>query len=343
MVMARSLKNAVISLLLAGARTSKKLPRWLLALLAGAAIAVSPAAKAETVTVGLVGAVSSTHWPVYIGLTKGYFAAEDLKLDLVFIQSSAALVQQLTAGSLDLALSTGLADPLRAIDKGASIAIVRIEMQAPPYALMAKPAIKNWADLKGKTISIGGPKDITRIYLERMAVPNGVKPGDYDTVFAGATSARFSALNAGAVDAAILLPPFNFYAESAGFTNLGLTIDYARELPFAGAVVGRAWASSHKATLAKVLAVHTKSMAWFSDPRNRDEAIKIMVEPSKLKAEDVAKSYDFLHRHEFFENTGKVSRTKMAAMLKALKELGDIDGTTDVERFVLPGVTELTD
>ena len=191
----------------------RSLGHALRALLAGAAIAVAPAAKAETVTVGMVGAVSSTHWPVYIGLTKGYFAAEDLKLDLVFIQSSAALVQQLTAGSLDLALSTGLADPIRAIDKGSAIAIVRIEMQAPPYALLAKPAIKHWSDLKGKTISIGGPKDITRIYLERMAGPNGVKPGDYDTVFAGATSARFSALQAGGVDAALLLPPFNFYAD----------------------------------------------------------------------------------------------------------------------------------
>ena len=94
------------------------------------------------------------------------------------------------------ALSTGLVDPIRAIDKGAPMAIVRLEMQAPPYALLAKPAIKSWSDLKGKTISIGGPKDITRIYLERMAGPNGVKPGEFDTVFAGATSARFSALQA---------------------------------------------------------------------------------------------------------------------------------------------------
>ena len=321
-----------------------RLPRTALAaLLAAVAAATSLVARAETVTIGMVGAVSSTHWPIYIGLTKGYYAAQDLKPDLVFIQSSAALVQQLTAGSLDLALSTGLADPIRAIDKGSSIAIVRIEMQAPPYALLAKPAIKRWSDLKGKTISIGGPKDITRIYLERMAVPNGVKPGDYDTVFAGATSARFSALQSGAVDAAILLPPFNFYAESAGFTNLGLTIDYARELPFAGAVVGRAWAAAHKTTLAKVLTVHNQSMAWFSDPQNRAEAIRIMVEASKLKEEDVAKSYDFLHRNQFFDTTGRVSKAKMGALLGALKSLGDIDGSTDVERFVLPGVTQLMD
>jgi NitT/TauT family transport system substrate-binding protein len=313
------------------------------ALLAGAAIVASPMAKAETVTMGLVGAVSSTHWPIYIGLTKGYYAAEDLKPDLVFIQSSAALVQQLTGGSLDLALSTGLADPIRAIDKGSPIAIVRVEIQAPPYALLAKPAIKTWADLKGKTISIGGPKDITRIYLERMAGPNGLKPGDYDTVFAGATTARFSALQSGAVDAAILLPPFNFYAESAGFTNLGLTINYAPELPFAGAVVGRAWAASHATTLAKVLSVHNKSMAWFADPQNRAEAIKIMVEASKLKQEVVAQSYDFLHDKSFFETTGRVSKAKMGELLKALKSLGDVEGSTDVERFVLPGVTQLTD
>jgi ABC-type nitrate/sulfonate/bicarbonate transport system substrate-binding protein len=313
------------------------------ALLAGAAVLTAPLAKAETVTVGLVGAVSSTHWPIYIGLTKGYYAAEDLTPDLVFIQSSAALVQQLTAGSLDLALSTGLADPIRAIDKGSPIAIVRIEMQAPPYALLAKPAIKTWPDLKGKTISIGGPKDITRIYLERMAGPNGVKPGDYDTVFAGATSARFSALQSGAVDAAILLPPFNFYAESAGFTNLGLTIDYAPELPFAGAVVGRAWAASHGKTLAKVLSVHNKSLAWFANPQNRVEAIKIMVDASKLNEADVAKSYDFLRKNQFFETSGRVSKAKMGALLQALKGLGDVEGSTELERFVLPGVTELKD
>jgi NitT/TauT family transport system substrate-binding protein len=324
-------------------RTARR-PTWGLAsLVVVAAILLGPIAKAETITVGLVGAASSTHWPIYIGLKKGYFAAADLQLDMVFVQSSAAMVQQLTAGSLNVALSTGLADPLRAIDKGSPIAIVRIEMQAPPYAILAKPAIKRMADLKGKVISIGGVKDITRIYLERMLGPNGVKPGEYDTVYAGATAARFSALQAGAVDAAILLPPFNFYAESAGFTNLGLTIDYAKELPFAGSVVNRSWATAHKAALDRLLSVLNQSIAWFSDSANRAEAIKIMVEASRLSEADITKTYDFIHGRDFFENTGKVSRAKMNAMLAALKELGDIEGSIALDRFMLPGVTQMTD
>ena len=73
------------------------------------------------------------------------------------------------------------------------------------------------------------------------------------------------------------------------------------------------------------------------------EAIAIMVEASKLKQEDVAKSYDFLHKNAFFETTGKVSRAKMGALLAALKGLGDIEGSTNLERFVLPGVTQLSD
>ena len=77
-------------------------------------------------------------------------------------------------------------------------------MQAPPYALLAKSSIKSLKDLKGKVISVGGPKDITRIYVDRMLAPQGLKTGDYDYVYAGATTARAQALLSGAVDAAIL-------------------------------------------------------------------------------------------------------------------------------------------
>ena len=131
----------------------------------------------------------------------------------IYVQSSANLVQQLAAGSLDIAMSTGLVDPIRAIEQGAPLAIVRFEVQAPPYALLAEATIKSLKELKGKMISLGGPKDITKIIVERMLAPHGVKPGEFDMVFAGATSARASALQAGAVDAAILLPPFNFHAD----------------------------------------------------------------------------------------------------------------------------------
>src|SRR5712691_7735721 len=111
------------------------------------ALVSAPARAADTVIVGTVGSASANLWPVFIGINKGFFAANDIKIDLVFVQSSAAVIQQLTAGSLDVTISTGLVDPIRAIEKGAPLAIVRFESQSPPYALLAKPAIKSLRDL----------------------------------------------------------------------------------------------------------------------------------------------------------------------------------------------------
>src|SRR5262245_5168325 len=141
--------------------------------LLAAALAFSTAALAvDTVSIGLVGSTGPTHWPIHIGLKKGYYAAENLKPDLVFIQSSGAVLQQVAAGSLDTVLSAGLTDPINAIDKGAPISIVRLEMQLAPYAINAKSQHKKFEDLKGKIVMVDGPKGITKMYLERMMVVN---------------------------------------------------------------------------------------------------------------------------------------------------------------------------
>jgi NitT/TauT family transport system substrate-binding protein len=317
---------------------------WAAALsIALAGLSTAPAFAAEQITLGNVGQASANLWPVLIGLDQGFYTAEDLKVDVVYVQSSAALVQQVTAGSLPVSVSTGLADPLRAVGMGAPISIVRLEVQMPPYDLVAKPNIASLADLKGKLISLGGPKDITRIYVERMLAPSGVKPGDFDMVFAGATAARASALAAGAVDAAILLPAFNFQAIAKGFKSLGLTADYVKDLPFSGMAVNNAWASANKPTLEKLLRVENKSIAWFNDPKNHADAVRILKVASGLSEDDVEKAYAFFRNGNFFEPTGKVSRTKLNDLAKAMESLGDLPGDLDVNKAVLPGITQMSD
>jgi ABC-type nitrate/sulfonate/bicarbonate transport system substrate-binding protein len=306
------------------------------------ALISTPALGAETVILGSVGSSSANGWPSYVAIEKGFFAAEDIKPDAVFAQSNAAVIQQLAAGSINISTNSGLVDPIRAIEKGAPLAIIRIEVQKPPYTLLAKASIKSMKDLKGKMLSVGGAKDITRIFVERMLEPNGVKPGEFDMTFAGATSARFAALQAGAVDAAILTPPFNFHAQSAGFTNLGNTVDYV-DMPFAGITVNTNWAAANKRTAEKIIAIYNKSMAWLYDPKNRDEAVKILMKVSSLKKEEVERSYDFLIGGKYFEPTGKVSKARLGTLVEALKSLGDLPKEFKVERLLLAGVTQIVD
>lgn len=301
-----------------------------------------PAMAAETVTLLSVGSSSANFWPTSVAVEKGFFKEADLQPDIVFAQSNAAVIQQVAAGSAHFSTNSGLVDPIRAIEKGAPLALIRLEVHAPPYSLLAKPTIKSIGELKGKLISVGGPKDITRIFVEQMLKPNGVKPGEFDMTFAGATSARFSALQAGAVDAAILTPPFNFHAQSAGFNRLGDTVQYV-DMPFAGISVNTNWAASNKATVLKVIEVYNKSMAWLYDPANRDEAVQLLMKVSKIKQSDVELAYDFLIKGKYLEATGKVSRSKLGKLVDALKELGDIPQDFSVDRLFLPGVTQIAD
>ena len=317
----------------------------LLGVVMGASLALAPccAIAADLISVGSVDATSANLWPLHIAAKNGYFDAANLKIDLVFSQSNASVIQQLAAGSYSVAPSAGMVDPIRAIDKGAPVALVRIVIQAPPYALLARHEIKKIEDLKGKIISIGGAKDITRIFTERMLEPHGLKSGDYDYVFAGATSARFSALNSGAVDAALLTVPFNFYAESAGFTNLGFTFDYLPDMPFAGMAVNRTWAEANSDALKRFLAAYTKAVVWFDDPDNREAAVQIQMDTSKIARDDVEKAYVFLHDKNLFEPTGAVSKHKVSNVIDALRNLGDLPADFTVDRVILPGVTQVSE
>ena len=307
-----------------------------------ATLAAPGARAAETILVGSVGSASANLWPVTVGINKGFFAADGIQVDLVFVQANAGVIQQLAVDAVNVSVGSGLVDPIRAIEKGAPLAIARIEMQRPPYALLAKPAIKRIADLKGKTVSVGGPKDITRIFFERMLAPSRVDPKDVDLIYAGATSARLQALQSGAADAAILTAPYNFHAEAAGFTNLGLASDVV-DMPFSCLSTNRNWAQSHQDTLAKFLAGYTKSIAWLTDPANHKEAVDMMVSVSKLKPDDIEKSYVFLIRSGFLEPTGTISKAKLRKVVDALQELGDIPADFAVDRLFLPGLTKIAD
>ncbi|HZT51681.1 MAG TPA: ABC transporter substrate-binding protein [Stellaceae bacterium] len=317
---------------------SKQIGKWLLAA-ALCLLAALPARAEESVAYGSVGGPSAALWPLLIAQTKGLFTASGVKVEVIYAPSSAAVQQQLAAGSMQMG-DGGLNDPIRAIYEGAPIALVRLEGQVPPYALNGKPQIKSIKELRGKTIMIGGAKDITLTYLKAMLEPNGLKDGDYDLTYAGSTIARFSALQSGAVDAAMLFPPFNFHAAAAGFSDLGLVYEYMK-LPFLGMVANRPWALQHKQALAEFLDAYGKAVAWYEDPKNRAEAAKILVDASHQTQADTEQSYDFYRKIGFFEPKGEISRKKIQGVIDTLKS--EFTRPFSVDQMFLPGDPHVVD
>ena len=139
------------------------------------------------------------------------------------------------------------------------------------------------------------------------------------------------------------LPPSNFQVQNQGYNDLGLAMKYAPELAFSGTVVNKAWAARSADALKRVLAAQNKSIEYLYDAKNRADVVRILVKVSGQKMDDVEKSYDFFNNNNFFDRTGKISRPKMNALIDALVGLGDVKTPGNIERFLLPGVAQLTD
>lgn len=314
------------------------------ALILAVLLLAAPWARAEKIEAGAVGGPTATMWLFYVGFDEGFFEKHDIDLDIVFAPSASGILQQLAAGSLDIVATTGVAEPIHAIDKGANnIAIARIIGANSPYAVEAKPSIASIKDLKGKTIVLGGRVDITAIYWDRMATANGLKPGDVDITVIGATAGRFAALKSGTVDATMVLPPFNFLAEAAGFKNLGLVIDYVKDYPFTGLEVSKPWASAHMDAAKGLLAALDESAAWFYAPENRDALIAMGVKNFNITAAEAVQSLDFLRQIRYFASTSSVSRKGLESLIAVMRASGDVSNPITADDLAMPGLTELSE
>ncbi|HEX4192688.1 MAG TPA: ABC transporter substrate-binding protein [Stellaceae bacterium] len=301
---------------------------------------LAPAAHAaEKVTVGIVGGYNAFVWPASIAEARQLYAKYGVAPDVIFMPSSPGMLQQLAAGSIDIAASAGLVDPVRLVARKAGVAIARVSLRVSPYVLVGKEEFATIGDLKGKNVGIGSRNDMTFVLIVNMLAPFKLKPDDVDMLYSGATTARYAALKAGAYDATLLAPPLSFIAIGEGFKNLGIAGDYNKDLPFTGSIVNRAWAAAHPDAAKGFFAAEDEATDWFYDTLNREEAIKILVEASKSNAEDAARSYDFLRSGNYFDKTHKLSRRGVAALVTALHELGDQDVETSAEDAVIPGLT----
>jgi NitT/TauT family transport system substrate-binding protein len=311
--------------------------------IAGVMLAAPFARAADKVTTGMVGGPTGTMWLYYVGIDKGFFAKHGIELDFIFAPSAPGILQQLTAGSLDIVGTTGVVEPIHAVDKGAPVAIARIIGQNAPYGMEAKASVGSIKDLKGKTIALGGLVDITKIYWDIMAAQNGLKPGDVDIIVIGATGGRFAALKAGSVDASMLMTPFNFQAEASGFKNIGLVYDYVKDFPFTGLEVARSWGGTHAELIHRLLDALDESAAWFYEPGNRDALIAMGVKNFNIAENEATMSLDYLRKVQFFAPSSKVSKKALEKLIDVMRQSGDVSSPITADSLILPGVTELAE
>ncbi len=296
---------------------------------AGALGASSPAPSAppapESITYGYT-TVTANYWGIFIAQARGYFEQQGIVMDDSSTGSAANAALALVSGSIDMVAANP--DPIvRSIASGSDIAVVGTTFNPSIYELFGAHPDTTVASLRGQTLSVGGPKDVSAYLLRQMLGPNGLRPGDYDLIYAGSTPDRLRHLETGAVAATLLTQPFDFVARREGYPLLLDSSQYVKNLPSTAIAVTRGWladAANH-ARLVRWMAAAYRGSQDLCDPAQKDAVVQILADKAHLSADDARQTYDLLIEEKHSAKCDlRIQPDELQAVIDYIAGMGDL-------------------
>jgi len=164
--------------------------------------------------------VSANMAPLWITHERGFFRKYGLDVQLVFIESGSTTVQSLISKEVAFAQMAG-AGVLQSRLRGSDVVLIAGFLNTMDYQLMVDKGITRPDQLKGKTMAVsrfGSSSDFaTRYALDKFGL---VPDRDVTILEIGSQPARFAALEAGKIQAAMVAIPLTRRAKALGFHAL---------------------------------------------------------------------------------------------------------------------------
>jgi ABC-type nitrate/sulfonate/bicarbonate transport system substrate-binding protein len=271
-------------------------------------------ARAEDTKLTVIVFPGVQNLPMFAAQAKGLYAKRGLSVDIKFTPNSDELRNGLAEGRYQIAHSA-IDNAFALKDKANADVAVVLGGDNSFNHLMVQPEIKSLADIKGKTVAVDAVNTAYAFQLYEMLKQKGLNKGDYEVKPVGGTGARLEAMTKDkAMAAAMLNPPFSTRGEKAGLKDMGTAASALGAYQGTSAFVLRAWGAANADTLVKYLQAYVEGWRWCFDPKNKAEAVALLVERLKLP-EDVA-TLAFDSTKADFDREGMINMEGVKNVLK---------------------------
>jgi len=215
--------------------------------------------------------------PFHVAYHKGFYREQGIDLETVFM-STQAVNAAFVRGDIDY--SAAVNGIIQTVVRGAPAKILACAVDRPLQSLVGRKEIRRPQDLKGKKIGGSTPGGTATLMADLALKHLHLEPGrDVDVL--PLRGNRLTALESGAVDAALLGVPENIIAMDRGY----------HEILFIGDIVNfpqNGFGASVKKIQESPDEVHgmvkgtLRGLMFSMDPRNREEVINIIMKQWKL-------------------------------------------------------------
>ena len=187
--------------------------------------------------------------PLFAAVKWKTFEENDLLAEIIQARSQVANAA-LASGEIGYFAGVGPAS-VSATLRGLQSRAVWFASDEIVYLLLARPEFANIRDLRNKKIGLTGLGGTSHVALQIAMESMGENPKNF--IYLSITAAQtMAALETGVIDAALLSPPYDFYAKKKGFREVLNAGSYAR-MPFGGLTVMIATMRSRSDELKKVI------------------------------------------------------------------------------------------
>jgi ABC-type nitrate/sulfonate/bicarbonate transport system substrate-binding protein len=286
--------------------------------LVAAACLIQQPAHADGIPVHVINFPGVQDLPFFVATEKGFFAKHGLDVIVTVTGSSTELREGLAAGKFDIAHTAS------------DNAVAMVELQHADTAivmggdnsfnhLFVSPEIKNYQDLRGKTLVVDAPNTAFALVAYQMLADHGVKRSEYKISLEGGTPVKRLAAMADTkiAQAGMLNLPYSVLAPGKGLRDLGTLTSAIGPYQGTTGFVMRPWAKAHRDTLVRYIASYIQAVRWIKNPAHKAEAVAMLVAHLKLSPEIAGQCYDIVANPKTgFAKDAKLDRAGFRNVLK---------------------------
>ena len=249
------------------------IPLWLIiGLVSLVAPPTAAAQEKKLLRVVFVSLSWNSEIPVRVALARGFFKAQGLQIEPIFIRGGPAAMAGLISGDVDFASIGGAQAVIRSKARGLDVSIIGSISNQTNYVLLGNKQTRTVESLKGKIIGITGAGAFSEFAVKTFLNKHNVDPTkDVILRAVGNTTMRAAALEKGLVAAAPFSPEDAVRLMKSGYpliSNFAESLDIPQSIVVTrGEVVEKYPETSKRFLKALILGIHlTKT--------NKKEAIK---------------------------------------------------------------------
>jgi len=258
----------------------------------------------------------------YSGLDYGIFEKYGLKCEHVYIRGQSPALAALANDQVQF--NYGAADgSLPGLAAGVEAKFVASPLVKLPYVMIARKEIRRPEDLKGKSIGVTRPGDLSA-RLSRQVVRKFGLTTDEVTIhpIGGSQTERYQAMVGNVVQAILVTPPLDIRAKSDGFNIIYRLIDLEIPFIYSSLITNYKMLRERPEIVQRMVAALAETVYFVE--KNPDKAKAAIAKAMRVKDEEALQSSYNVYAKEIVDRTMVVPGKSVSEAVDIARETGTL-------------------